>query len=142
MILDSDDIRFPYTVGGETYHVTLRRPTAVELDTFFKNRFRQQGKRFENQYSAASRALIHKILLDIEGLQFRAADGQVQPLNKDTQLTEADRGKYSASLGQPVADWKDLVPLQWKIQWAQRLEEAGEFREADGGDAEGEPPLA
>lgn len=141
MILDSNDIRFPYTVNGETYHVTLRRPTAVELDTFFKNRFRQQGKRFENQYSAASRALIHKILVDIEGLQFRAADGQVLPLHKDTQLAEADRAKYAACLGQPVNDWRDLVPPQWKNQWARQFEESGEFRE-QGEETEDESPLA
>lgn len=141
MIIDANDIRFPYTINGETYHVTLRRPTAVELDTFFKNRFRQQGKRFENQYSAAARALVRKVLLDIEGLQFRDAEGQVRPLNKDTGLTEADCAKYAACLGQPVHDWRDLVPVQWQIQWAGKFEETGEFQEAGGG-AEDEAPLA
>lgn len=123
MLLDDNQIIFDYSVGAETIRVTLRQPTPTELDTFLRDRYVAKGRKMENHTPESRRKLIDKILVDIEGLQFRDRTGAIHALGAAVSLDEEEKAYQTHRRGHPVTTWRDLVPSHWKNQWAARFEE-------------------
>jgi len=120
----TSEIRFEFYEGAEKVLVTLRRPTPEELNRFLKDRFVTVRNQVRNNLPEARRALIDKILVDVEGLTADNAAGEEVRVNRALVLSEGDRVHFSAMLGFPVESWKDLIPTSWKNSWALRFEES------------------
>lgn len=120
----TSEIRFEHYEGAEKILVVLRRPTPEELNRFLKDRFVTVRNQVRNNLPEARRALIDKILVNVEGLTSENAAGAEIRIDRNLTLTEADRVHFSAMLGFPVETWKDLIPASWKNSWALRFEEA------------------
>ncbi len=126
----SNLIRFKHWEGGESVTVVLRHPTPEELNKFLKDRFQTVRNVVRNNQPEARRALIDKILVNVEGFTADNAKGEEVQVNKDLVLSDEDRIHWSAVLGFPVQTWKDLIPATWKNSWALRFEESREDAEA------------
>ncbi len=128
----TDNLRIPVPVGNEDVVFVCRRPRAKEISNFLNNRWRRgpRGKIIDRLYDAR-REFVDSILIDVENVTWKTAAGETVPLNAGTVLTEADRQHWSEMLGEPVASWKDLIPLNWKSAVAVHVEDALNFSQED-----------
>lgn len=109
--------------GGETVVFICRQPTAAEQSRFLNARFEQKGRKVESRLYPARATFMDQIALDIEGAEYELADGTLAPLTAATVLSDEDRSRMGGIIGQPVKSWKDLIPMAWKSQAAQRFED-------------------
>lgn len=117
--------RIKLPVGDDYVTLIVREPSAKEVSNFLTSRFRQKGRKIDSSGHAEARAKFTKsILVDIENAGYRAADGEMRPLNKSTSLSDQDKAFAAGFLGHPVEDWRDLVNFTWLASAAMLFEES------------------
>ncbi len=125
-MLIEETVKIPVDAGGETITFEVDRPSGAAVRSFLDARFRQKGKRIKTDLVGARVAFISRILTNVEGLQFRDAEGKARDLNKDTVLTDSDKEKWARILDERViSSWKQLVPVNLLSSAAQYFEDAG-----------------
>lgn len=82
----------------------LRRPTLKELRSFLQPRFEIRENCIEDHSVEVREEFIDSLLVGCENIEIRI-NGIYKPLSPE------------------VADWKELIPLSWKISVALQFEE-------------------
>lgn len=123
LIIESKTIRIPVAVGNETVIFVCRQPTAAEISNFLSHRFVRRRNKVQDRLYEARAVFVDTILIDVENVQYRAATGEVRPLNSQTELSDADKTQQSQRIGQPVSTWKDMLQVNWKSAVAMYFED-------------------
>ncbi len=128
MLLTGNTITFPWRPkGGETLSVTMRRPTTTELDRYYRSRHKavqdKESKEIVVVDSAtpARIALVDALLVDLRGLEMDTSVGLRTP-GRDCFLSEEDKAALTKEFGRPVESWRDLIPVEWRVEWTSRFE--------------------
>lgn len=130
--IQSATIRVAVPVGNEDAIFICERPTGKELSAFLTSRFRTHRNKITNVAYEVRPNFAKSLILDAENISFENAAGEVVPLNNKTELTEADKAKWSSILGEPVVHWRDLISVSWLCSVAMYFEESSPADESEG----------
>jgi hypothetical protein len=132
MALIRATVRIPVDVeGGERVVLVCRRPTAAETSHHLTARFRQKGSRIQNNSTEAREALMDKILVDVEGVEYERPDHSAVKLSAATVFTDEEKAYLSSIFGGRVETWKDAIPVNWKSSAATYFEDNANPSAAD-----------
>ena len=111
--------------GGQFVTIICRRPTAQAVSKFLDARFENKRNKIQSRLYAARTEFVRSIMVDIENAEYECPPGSetLLPLTAKTVLSDEEKAHWSGIVGEPVHGWKELIPIQWLSQAAQKFED-------------------